>query len=275
MLGFNLRLLFLTLFVFCTLNTMSFATEREIPLPTDTRIKTFIYNPNEIYTVKFASDNYLIIELQEDEKVDIISFSESGSWKIQNVDNRLFIRAAYPDISTHMTIMTTKRTYSLDIYSVSKDSDLDDSITYKLNFFYPDLNVDVPPSTAKLAKIALNKKAVSGGKISSFVNEKVMASAGAMNTNYSYSGEGKNIIPVMVFDNGTKTYFKFTDLEDLPIISAVNEKMKEIPLRIHTSGEYVYVDTIEQQFTIRKGKELICIFNEAEEKTVAYLNTKK
>ncbi len=278
MLKVGLRLL-LTLCITCILSATAFATpERETPLPTDTRIKTFLYNPNEIYTVKFVVGYQSLIELQEGEVVKLIAFGDHGPWKVTNLDynlHKLFIKATDPGAKTNMIILTNKRTYSLEIESVSDSGDADDKITYVLRFFYPDINVDVPPTTTKLAKIALNKQVALGGHMNSFVNEKMMASAGSINTNYTYSGDGKNIVPTMVFDNGTKTYFKFTDMENLPIISAVNEKTKEIPLRLRKSGEYIYVDTVEQQFTIRKGRELICIFNEAEEKEVAYLNKKK
>ena len=96
----------------------------------------------------------------------------------------------------------------------------------------------------------------------------LIANAASMNTNYTYGGEGKGITPLAVFDDGKKTYFKFADNNKVvPLISALatNREYAEIPLRVKRSGEYVYVETIEEQFTLRKGKELICIFNEAKE----------
>ena len=85
------------------------------------------------------------------------------------------------------------------------------------------------------------------------------------NYNYSitYSGDGKGITPVMAFDNGKKTFFRFANNNAvIPVISSIDHMGRETPIRTRISGEYVYVDTVENQFTLRKGPELVCVFNE-------------
>ena len=242
---------------------------RNTPMPTDTRIKTFVYNPNEIFQVKFKVGYQSIIELQEDETIELISFGDPGPWKVTNLGRRLFIKVSDPGVKTNMTIITDKRTYLLEIMSNDDDDDVDERITYILRFFYPNINVDIPPTTTKLAKIALNKYVASAQRSNNSLVDGSIANAGSVNTNYTYSGKGKNITPIMVFDNGVRTYFKFAD-KNIPIISAVSKDFQEIPLRVRKSGEYVYIDTVEKQLTLRLNKELICIFNEAQEKAMAY-----
>ena len=51
-------LLFVLFIVFFILNNKSYSfdistSKANTPMPTDTRIKTFVYNPNEIFQVKF------------------------------------------------------------------------------------------------------------------------------------------------------------------------------------------------------------------------------
>lgn len=261
------------------------------PMPTDSRIKTFVYNPNEIFQVKFMVGYQSIIELQEDEQVELISFGDAGPWTTRIIGRRIFLKVSDPGVKTNMTIITDRRTYLLEIMSNDEEDEIDDRTTYILRFFYPDINVDVPPTTKRIAHITLNKKVYNlasarakNGTINNTditTTEGLVANAGAMNTNYTYGGDGRGITPLAVFDDGKKTYFKFADNNKVvPLISALatNREYAEIPLRVKKSGEYVYVETIEEQFTLRQGKELICIFNEAKEekkKEVASADYKK
>ena len=242
-------------------------------MPTDTRIKTFVYNPNEIFQAKFMVGYQSILELQEGEDVEMITFGDPGPWKVTVIGRRIFLKVTDPGVKTNMTIITDKRTYLMEISSNSDDADVDEKITYILRFFYPDINVDIPPTTTKLAKIALNKRISASTRNSKTIAKGAIANASSVNTNYTYSGESSKILPTMVFDNGSKTYFKFKDEDNIPIISAVGSDFKEIPLRVRRSGDYVYVDTVEYQLTLRKDKELICIFNEAQIKSMAYVNS--
>ena len=268
-----------SLFIFCYIavflwNAIANQANQTAPLPTDTRIKTFVYSPNEIFQVKFKVGYQSIIELQEGEDVELITFGDRGSWEPTVLGRRIFLKVSDTGVKTNMTIITDKRTYLLEISSNDDDDDNDAKITYILRFFYPDIIVDIPPTTAKLAKIALNKYVASSARSTKTMAEGVIANAGTVNTNYTYAGEGKSILPQMVFDNGRKTYFKFADKENIPIISAVTNDYQEVPLRVRKSGEYVYVDTTERQMTLRLGKELICIFNETQEKSMAYIQAK-
>ena len=266
--------IFFSIFIIASFS--SNADEKDTPMPTDTRIKTFIYSPNEIFQVKFMVGYQSIIELQKDEDVELITFGDATPWNVRTLGRRIFLKATEPGLKTNMTIITDKRTYLLEIMSNGDDGDADERITYILRFFYPDINVDIPPTTTKLAKIALNKMVAANTRSDSTVASGAIANAGNLNTSYTYATKGNTdgIMPIMVFDNGRKTYFKFSGANELPTISAVTDDFREIPLRVRTSGEYVYVDAVEKQLTIRSNENVVCIFNEAQKNntTIAYVN---
>ena len=267
------------LFYFANSEIVSASYETTAPMPTDTRIKTFIYSPNEIFQVKFVVGYQSIIELQKDEDVELITFGDSTPWTVRTLGRRIFLKATEPGLKTNMTIFTDKRTYLLEIMSNGDDDDNDERITYILRFFYPDINVDIPPTATKLAKIALNKRVAMNTRTGGTIAEGMVASNSSVNTNYTYATKGNNagiMVPTMVFDNGNKTYFKFKNDSNVPIISAVMEDFQEIPLRTRRSGEYIYVDTVERQFTIRQDKNIVCVFNESPGKkaSIAYVNGK-
>jgi len=248
------------------------------PMVTDERLKHLVFNENEIFQVTFKVGYQSIIELQEDENINIVIFGDRTPWKFRALGRRLFLKATMPNVETNMIIYTDKRRYFFEISS-SDGYDNDRPITYAIDFFYPDINVDVPPTATKLAKIALNRMAnVNNAMIKKLphLQNNVVADASSINANYTYSTKGntKYILPTMVFDNGKKTYFKFDNTEILPTISILNENYEEKPLRIKKSGEYVYIDTTAKRLTIRDDKSLVCLFNEKKIKKteIAYIS---
>ena len=257
--------------MFCAKNSISLAEilNRNTPMPSDTRIKTYVYNPNEIYQIKFMTNYQSILELQEGENVRIITFGNPAGWATPRlIDNQLFMKAVEPGVKTNMIIITDRRKYFFEIMSSDEDSDSvsDAQITQYLQFFYPDLkSIDIPPKTAK---VTLNENAMAlatGRAIQQYEKRDtdMVANVGEINTKYTYSGDGKGITPVMAFDNGKKTYFRFANNNAvIPVISSIDHMGKETPIRTRISGEYVYVDTVEKKFTLRKGAELVCVFNE-------------
>lgn len=257
--------------MFCAKHNISLAEilNRNTPMPSDTRIKTYVYNPNEIYQIKFMTNYQSIIELQQGEDVRIITFGNPAGWSTPRlIDNQLFMKATEPGVKTNMIIITDRRKYFFEIMSSDEDSDSvsDAQITQYLQFFYPDLkSIDIPPKTAK---VTLNENAMAlatGRAIQQYEKRDtdMVANVGEINTKYTYSGDGKGITPVMAFDNGKKTYFRFANNNAvIPVISSIDHMGKETPIRTRISGEYVYVDTVENQFTLRKGPELVCVFNE-------------
>ena len=263
--------LFVALVVFATKNVISHAEilNRNTPMPSDTRIKTYVYNPNEIYQIKFMTNYQSIIELQQGEDVRIITFGNPAGWSTPRlIDNQLFMKATEPGVKTNMIIITDRRKYFFEIMSSDEDSDSvsDAQITQYLQFFYPDLkSIDIPP---KPAKVTLNENAMAlatGRAIQQYEKRDtdMVANVGEINTKYTYSGDGKGITPVMAFDNGKKTFFRFANNNAvIPVISSIDHMGRETPIRTRISGEYVYVDTVENQFTLRKGPELVCVFNE-------------
>ena len=190
--------------------------------------------------------------------------------------NLLFIKVSDPGVKTNMTIITNKRKYYMEIMSNEDDYSADNSITHVLKFFYPNVMVDTPPTEAKIAQIRLNSEVMAKAGGRDFLKAKsTFANVGNMNTNYTYSGTKKTLIPITIFDDGKKTYFKFhDDTKQLPLISFIKTikqangdiKYDEIPLRVKESGEYFYVDVVEEKMTLRDDLDVVCVFNENYEK---------
>lgn len=240
------------------------------PMPTDSRIKTIVYTKDEIFQVKFMVGYQAFMEFEKDEKIELISFGDSIPWDVKVIDNRLFIKCLNPAVKTNMTIISNKRTYLFEISSTESTEDQDDSVTFILRFYYPDVNSTMPPAAKATAKL---DKAVSiNDKVKTLLGKKAAntqlaalnnKNEDSKNYKYSYSGKNTNILPLQVFDNGFQTYFKFKEGTRIPIISAVMPDGKEVGLRIHIVNKTtVMVNTIETQYALRDADSVLCVFND-------------
>jgi type IV secretion system protein VirB9 len=127
--------LFLILF---SISAQSF--EEDLPITRDSRIKTYIYNPNEVYLLVLHHGFQSHIEFANGESIETISLGDSYAWKITPLGHRLFIRPLEKNIRTNMTIITNKRAYQFDIVSKELDEGEENDLVYQIKFFYPKKN---------------------------------------------------------------------------------------------------------------------------------------
>lgn len=109
-----------------------------IPITTDNRIKTYIYNPNEVYLLVLHFGFQSHIEFANNEEIETITLGDSYAWKITPIGNRLFVKPLEKNIKTNMTIITNKRTYQFDIVAkeLNEDGEAQD-LVYAIRFYYP------------------------------------------------------------------------------------------------------------------------------------------
>src|SRR5574343_413717 len=126
--------LLLNIFVFCI---PCFAKDVKMYDPDaivslDSRIKTFLYNENEIFSLKFRIGYHSIIQFSGEEEIEVISVGDPYPWKMTPIDKKLFIEPIEPGVKTNMTVITNKRMYLFEIESdVTNSSDDADIIDRK------------------------------------------------------------------------------------------------------------------------------------------------
>jgi len=113
------------------------AYDDDMPLTTDNRIKTYMYNPNEVYLLVLNFGFQSSIEFDKNETIETITLGDTYAWKITPLGPRLFIKAMERNIRTNMTIITNKRTYQFDIVSKEPDDDTEKDLVYVVRFQYP------------------------------------------------------------------------------------------------------------------------------------------
>ena len=83
--------------------------------------------------------------------------------------------------------------------------------------------------------------------------------------NFNYTISGSEIVePLRVFDDGEFTFFQFRDVNaDVPAFFLVDSRGEEELINYRVSGEYIVIERVSSVFTLRHGKDVVCVFNEA------------
>ncbi|MEY3197222.1 MAG: hypothetical protein RLZZ59_590 [Pseudomonadota bacterium] len=120
------------------ISSFAYANDRgDIPLTVDNRIKTYVYNPNEVYLLVVHSGFQSQIELSKGEEIKTISLGDAYAWKITPLENRIFVKPLEKNIRTNMTILTNKRSYQFDVVAKDLDYGDDQDLVYVIRFYYP------------------------------------------------------------------------------------------------------------------------------------------
>ncbi len=254
------------------------ASAQAIPITTDSRIKTLVYNPNEVYQLKFHYGYQSFIEFADDEETEMISIGESFAWRLTPAGKRLFVRPLEIGAHTNMTIITNKRTYQFDIASAEYDGRADEELVYTVRFYYPEIGIPVPippqlsqpniPNSTPQKTTSVVKTPIPTQFIDRPLTPEVTLHKGnqnELNFRYSIAGLSDNITPLKIYDDGKETFFQFKDKNLIvPAINTVDMYGNEQSVGYAIREGFVVVQTTAPQFTLRLADSLICVFNEGQ-----------
>ena len=263
---------------------MAMPCNAQTPITTDSRIRTLVYNPNEVYELKFYYNYQSFIEFSEDEEIEMISVGEAFAWRLTPAGKRLFIRPLEIAAHTNMTIITNRRIYHFDIRSDEFTGKADEDLVYTVRFFYPQIGqpLPIPPQLAVPNVAARPRKekpasTPSSGDLTGVIHTPIpkarvdeqlpgVIDRNPENTNlnfdYRFSGESDNIMPLKIYDDGNETHFQFAnDNLVIPTISVVDANGNETPVSYTIRDRYVVIPIVARQFTLRLAESMLCIYN--------------
>jgi type IV secretion system protein VirB9 len=227
---------------------------------TDSRIKTFVYNENDVYNVLTHYGYQSNIEFGRNEEVQTISVGDRVAWQIIPAGRRLFVKAMEENAHTNMTVVTNKRAYQFDLASSGQvPLHPSEELVYVVRFYYPDEHANYPSP-------AIYSDGIANAAPTPEYNAPVVASPAATssyNYNYTFTGPSQ-AAPLKIYDDGQTTYFKFSQLAAMPQFFVLTPDGKEHPVQPQFSpdGE-VFVATTAPRFSIRQGATQVIVFNEA------------
>ncbi len=244
-----IRLLLIFCIIFQHIDTYAISISR--PVGNESRIRVINYVPNSVISFTGHYNYHSIIEFSLDEEIKTITMGDSSSWQLNPSGNRIFLKPIGLNAVTNMTVITNKRTYFFEMHAEYATSISDSNLAFITKFMYPDGQLGIPQSISNSSGLDLGKHT-------------------QYNFQYKISGKATYIEPILVFDDGRFTYFKFKDINaDIPSIFIVDQNQNESLINYRVSDGYVVVERVTPRFTLRYGRDIICVFNERHETSVA------
>lgn len=250
----------------------------EVPVVTDSRIKTFVYNENEVFTITTHYGYQSNIEFGEKESIDTVSVGDRVAWQIIPAGRRLFIRAQEENAHTNMTIVTNLRAYQFDLRSSAADAVFgSEELTYVVRFFYPGESMGAMPITYAPPPAPMAQQPITMTPPPAVVTPvsysqppapapspvtSAPAPSSSFNYRYTFSGPGA-AAPVKIYDDGRTTFFKFKDgrTPQFSVITARGEELS-VPARRVDSQTYA-VDMVAPRFSLRSSGTQVVVYNES------------
>ena len=231
----------------------AYAIRESRPTPIDSRIRVMVYNPNDVFKFTGYYGYQASIELAKNEQVISISMGDTTSWQIVPAGNRIFIKPMEQEATTNMTLITNKRTYFFELYAEETMDIRDPGMVFNVKFLYPDEEEE---------DSIRNFASTTGGSGSS----PDLSHPEKLNFYYTISGH-EEIAPIKIFDDGEFTYLQFRDKNnEIPAIFAVDEDLRESLVNFKldpNNSNRVIVEQVFHKLTLRAGKKIVCVFNEA------------
>lgn len=244
----------LFLLFFCLAPFVLEAAQQPRFLGTERKFRSYVYNPNDVYLYLGHYTYQGFIEFDSGETISTISMGDPSLWMFENLQNRLFLKPVGEDNSeTNMTVITNKRIYHFELMAKEAKGIDDKDLIFVAKFLYPD---DKDKNIVEFPKADKS-------------DEPDMHDLSIYNFNYQYTGE-PSIAPLKVFDNGEFTYFQFPKKNaEIPAIFSVDGAGFESLVNFRSAGQYIIVERVSPQFTLRSGPDIVCVYN-----TTMYSNGK-
>lgn len=235
----------------------AFAQEKPRSLASDPRIKVVSYQKNNVVPIHASNLINTQIIFGSNESIVNYQSGDSAAWSTnvnQYLRNVLNVKPTILGSNTDLDVITIdsagkRRYYRFDLIS-HKTPKAQTQPTYVVQFVYP--NEERAKVLAKLDLQRAEKKAVLN----------VSKDPNAYNWDYSFAGS-RSIMPLHVFDDGKFTYMQLRQGQNVPAIFAVNNaKGEEAVVNFRRVGNYIVVQQVAPQFTLRDGRNAVAsIFN--------------
>ena len=240
----------------CTaMSTPAHAIREPRPIMIDHRVRTIIYQPDQVYKYTGHYHYETSIEFAPDESILTISMGDSTAWMLNPSGFRLFLKPVEQDATTNMTIITNKRVYLFELHARETDDIDDPNMMFIMRFLYPN----------ETGGGGRRGSSDDGNDFNRYLDSvpDPLSDLGKYNLNYTISGTDV-IAPIRIFDDGLFTYFQFRNKNaDLPAFYMVNDDNSEALINFRTRGDYIVVERVAKRFTLRHGNLIACVFNEA------------
>lgn len=232
----------------------------------DKRIREVVYSEMQVFRVVGVFRSATQIVFSDRERVEHVALGDSVSWEVAPAENSLFIKPRELAGSTNLIVMTRSSagirnyTFELSARRGRIGARVPDTF-FKIVFRYPREEAAAAQAAATEAAYA-RAVALQTGAIRSALDLAVLE--GTRNLRYSVQGSSA-IQPSEITDNGQFTALRFPNQRELPAFFAVNPDGSESSVPFDVRDEFVVIHGVFGELRLRRGKAVLCVFNEAQD----------
>jgi type IV secretion system protein VirB9 len=251
---------FIPLTLLTGLSAPALALDTPRSAPQDSRIRFVDYQPYNITKIVGTLRSSVQIEFAPDEEIAHVALGNSVAWEVAPAGNILFLKPRENQPVTNISVVTTRRDGSTRSYQMEltvRDGTVEagQNTYFYVKYRYPADDAE----RRKQAAAARAQAAQAGGA------DRVLSLHEAYGPrNWRYSAQGSQALePQAVYDNGKVTTFAFTGNQEMPAIYMENSDGTESLVPKSVDGNLVLVHAISRKFILRRGGDVLCVFNEA------------
>lgn len=233
------------------------AIQTPTPGAADPRVRMIDYDPLQVVHISGVYRTAIQILFGDSETILHVAVGDATAWDVAAEKNILFIKPKAAHGVTNLIVTTAiagggERNYTFELTTQpqAKAAGL-----YVLRFRYPSdlkaaataaISAEEQALLAKLTALKLERGVVEGTR------------------NLSYTVQGAPALqPSEVSDNGRFTVMRFPAGQPIPAVYEVTPDGTESLVPFDVRGEFVVVHDTARQFRLRRGRDVLCIYNEA------------
>ena len=235
---------------------------------TDPRIRNIRYSPDAIVDVPVRRGMVTQLVLAEDEAIVSQPAMGKGSdcaretdtWCVIASGRDIFIKPKTGATTNNMVLVTTQRRHAFEFHVLPETSAA--KPVMRLSMVMPPpppLPPLVLPRPAPL--VAIGPPPLTAKEL---IDNRMRAEPRVRNTHYSVAvgASSEDIVPVMVFDDGTQTYFSFPNNRPVPTVFQTAPDQSEEMVNVRMQDDKLIADRVARRFVLRLGESVISIINE-------------
>ncbi|NKK90915.1 P-type conjugative transfer protein VirB9 [Rhizobium leguminosarum bv. viciae] len=226
----------------------------------DGRVRFIDYQPYNITKIVGTLRSSVQIEFAADEEIAHVALGNSVAWEVAPAGNILFLKPRENQPVTNISVVTTRRDGSTRSYQMELTV-RDGTVEAGQNtYFYVKYRYPADEAERRRLDAAARAQAAQAGEA-----DKVLALHEAYGPrNWRYSAQGSAALePQAVYDNGKVTTFAFAGNQEMPAIYMENSDGSESLVPKSVDSNLVLVHAISRKFILRRGGDVLCVFNEA------------
>jgi type IV secretion system protein VirB9 len=250
-----------------TLSHSAHAVETPRPGQADPRIKTINYDPQQVVRLVGAFRTATEIQFGEGETILHAALGDTSGWDVDARKDVLFLKPKTVRAPTDLIVTTSTgegdtHHYIFELSTPAGPTGQRAPDTFfVVRFRYPQQE-----KAKAVAAISAAEDAVQRQVLQFKLDRAVLE--GPRNLAYELQGS-TTIAPSEVSDNGLFTVLRFPGTQPVPAVYAVAPDGSESLTAFDVRGEFLVIHQTAAQFRLRRGREALCVFNDAYRRIVA------